>query len=152
MLNSWSYNEHEDRVIKLQLCDSANAVPKYFVYKDPKVEGCNSDTLNLSNIVLEVSNLLLMILVNNLKWSVCKLCWVVCMGAMKKWYELSAGKFGTGQMILSQPDPDMYGESYRDILGEVLKIFNFDKNTSTMLIKYLHDHLIQEEPKKIDRA
>ena len=62
MLNSGKNHEHEERILKSKLCSSENSAPKYFMYKDHKVEGgykpvvggCNSDTLGLSNTLSEV--------------------------------------------------------------------------------------------------
>ena len=62
ILNSGKNHDHEDRIVKSKLCSSENSAPKYFMYKDHKVEGgyrpvvggCNSDTLGLSNTLSEV--------------------------------------------------------------------------------------------------
>ena len=62
ILNSGLNHDHMDRIMKSKLCSSENPAPKYFMYKDHKVEGgyrpvvggCNSDTLGLSNTLSEV--------------------------------------------------------------------------------------------------
>ena len=62
MLNSGINHGHQDRINRSKLCSSENAAPKYYMYKDHKVEGgfrpvvggCNSDTLGLSNTLSEV--------------------------------------------------------------------------------------------------
>ena len=39
MLNSGANHEQQDRIMKSKLCSSENAAPKYYMYKDHKVEG-----------------------------------------------------------------------------------------------------------------
>ena len=62
MLRSGVNHDHEERIMKSKLCNSENAAPKYYLFKDHKVEGgfrpvvggCNSDTLGLSNTLSDV--------------------------------------------------------------------------------------------------
>ena len=62
ILNSGKDHGHQDRILQSKQSESQNCAPKYFMYKDHKVEGgwrpvvggCNSDTLGLSNTLSEL--------------------------------------------------------------------------------------------------
>ena len=62
MLNSGVDHDHMQRIMDSKQSVSENIAPKYFMFKDHKVEGgfrpvvggCNSDTLGLSNTLSEV--------------------------------------------------------------------------------------------------
>ena len=62
MLNSGVNHNQMERILESKSCSSENVAPKYFMFKDNKVEGgyrpvvsgCNSDTLALSNTLSEV--------------------------------------------------------------------------------------------------
>ena len=62
MLKSGANHNHQKRILDSKICSSENAAPKYFMFKDHKVEGgwrpavggCSSGTLGLSNILSEV--------------------------------------------------------------------------------------------------
>ena len=56
------HRNHHERILKSKQSNSQNSAPKYFLYKNPKVEGgfrpvvsgCSSDTLRLSNTLSEI--------------------------------------------------------------------------------------------------
>ena len=62
ILNSGKNHGHLDRILKSKIMNSENAAPKYYMFKDHKVEGgyrpvvsgCNSNSLGLSNTLSEV--------------------------------------------------------------------------------------------------
>ena len=62
MLNSGVNHDHLKRIISSKISNSENTAPKYFMFKDHKIEGgyrpvvggCSSDTLGLSNTLSEV--------------------------------------------------------------------------------------------------
>ena len=62
MLNSGANHDQMDRILASKICNSENIAPKYFMFKDHKIEGgyrpvvggCSSDTLGLSNTLSEI--------------------------------------------------------------------------------------------------
>ena len=50
MLNSGLNHNHQERIEKSKLCSSENAAPKYFIFKDHKVEGGYRPVVGLSLI------------------------------------------------------------------------------------------------------